>query len=63
MIKGKYHVLDTLKQNEYKRLDRCQRKDNEMVIAKSYIKGESQLARNEVQIYQKLKQPNLHGFP
>ena len=46
MIKGKYQVIDTLKQNEYKRVDRCAKNDGGVIVAKSYIKQESRLAQN-----------------
>lgn len=46
MIKGKYQVIDTLKQNEYKRLDKCALQSGGSVVAKSYTKAETRLAQN-----------------
>lgn len=63
MIKGKYKVVETIKQNEYKSVQRCLRNDGHIFILKSYSLHEGRLAQNEVQTYQKMKQPALHGFP
>jgi hypothetical protein len=63
MIKGKYKVVETIKQNDYKAVHRCLRNDGHLFILKSYSLTEGRLAQNEVQTYQKMKQPTLHGFP
>lgn len=46
MIKGKYKVVETLKQNDYKAVQRCIRNDGNLFILKSYSITEGRLAQN-----------------
>jgi serine/threonine protein kinase len=63
MIKGKYKPVEMIKNSGYKIVQRCIRQDGALFFLKSYAEEERKLIQNEVQTYQKLKQPHLHGFP
>lgn len=63
MIKGKYKPLETIKDSGYKIVQKCVRQDGAKFFLKSYTEEEKKLIQNEIQTYQKLKQPHLHGFP
>ena len=56
-------MVETIKNVDYKLLQRCKRDDGVVYVLKSYSQNEDTLIRNEIQTYQKLKQPHLHGFP
>lgn len=63
MIKGKYKAVQVFKDNGYKVVQKCVRQDGAVFFIKSYSDHEKKLIQNEIQTYQKLKQPHLHGFP
>ncbi len=63
MIKGKYTVVEAVKDSGYKVVQKCTRQDGATFFLKSYADSERRLMQNEIQTYQKLKQPHLHGFP
>ncbi len=39
------------------------RNDGHVFVLKSYTLAEGRLAQNELQTYQKIKQPHFNGFP
>lgn len=43
MIKGKYNVIEVIKQNDYKNIQRCQKQDGSIYIIKSYKIQEKKL--------------------
>jgi hypothetical protein len=63
MIKGKYKTVEMVKDSGYKIVQKCVRTDGAVFFLKSYSENERKLMQNEIQTYQKLKQPHLHGFP
>ena len=64
MIKNKYKVDEVIKSKGGKLVERvvCVQNNGRYVL-KSYPFSDSSSIENELNVYQKVKQPHLHGIP
>lgn len=63
MIKNKYKSIDTIKEKHGKVIERAvSLQGGKPVILKSYPAEDARSIENELEVYQKIKQPHLNGF-